>query len=173
MHNYLGNFVSAFIRCTQLLLVAKKGQIVPCLKFLRRSIRIGDNIANFQKKSSTADIFINTEKRSFTRVPYLSDLISYRLTFRKKKHVTHRRINFGSLVFTSTVSCPSNPPYISTVSDTLIIASINGGKQRIYQQRGLLYVFAIEFNKRISRLFRFRGSSSGAACAIYCEDLGA
>ena len=127
-----------FIRCTQLLHVAKKGQSVPCLKFLRRSIRIGDNIANFQKKSSTADIFINTEKRSFTRVPYLSDLIPYRLTFRKKKHVTHRRINFGSLMFTSTVSRPSNPPYISTVSDTLIIASINGSKQRIYQQRGLL-----------------------------------
>ena len=105
MHNYLGNFVSALIRCTQLLHVAKKGQSVQCLKFLRSSIRIGDNIANFQKKSSTADIFINTEKRSFIRVPYyLSDLIPYRLTFRKKKHVTHRRINFGSLMFTSTYS---------------------------------------------------------------------
>lgn len=86
----------------------QKGQSVPCLKFQRLSIRIGNNIANFQKECTAAENFMNTEKRSFTSVPYLGDLIPYKLTFRKKKHVTHRRINFGPLIFTSTVSCPSN-----------------------------------------------------------------
>lgn len=86
----------------------QKGQSVPCLKFQRLSIRIGNNIANFQKECTAAENFMNPEKRSFTSVPYLGDLIPYKLTFRKKKHVTHRRINFGPLIFTSTVSCPSN-----------------------------------------------------------------